>query len=86
MLYIKSPGESNPRCLWLLRDHLLFCVQHLGIHSVSPATHVDPDYAKALEIASDKGVEILAYACETDLLTMAISHRIAFDFRGRLNT
>ena len=68
------------------RGVLLFCVQHLGIHSVSPATHVDPDYAKALEIASDKGVEILAYACKTDLLTMTISHRVAFDFRGPLNT
>ena len=62
------------------RGVLLFCVQHLGIQSVSPATHVDPEYAEALKIASGKGVEILAYACKTDLLNMDISHRIGFDF------
>ena len=62
------------------RGVLLFCVQHLGIERVSPAAHIDPAYAEALRRAAENGVEILAYACETDLRTMSMSHRLPFDF------
>ena len=62
------------------RGVLLFCVQHLGIERVSPAAHIDLEYAEALRRAAENGVEILAYACKTDLRTMSMSHRLPFDF------
>ncbi|NVK21851.1 MAG: DNA/RNA nuclease SfsA [Kangiellaceae bacterium] len=43
------------------RAVLLFLVQHTGITSVSPAQHIDPQYAELLRLASHSGVEIMAY-------------------------
>lgn len=42
------------------RAILIFCVQHSGIQSVSPAEHIDPLYAQALTYAADAGVEMYA--------------------------
>ncbi|MCP4270855.1 MAG: DNA/RNA nuclease SfsA [Gammaproteobacteria bacterium] len=42
------------------RAVLVFCVQHTGIETVRPATHIDPIYAKTLKQAADAGVEIIA--------------------------
>lgn len=46
------------------RAVLLFCVQHSGIKSVSPADHIDPAYGRRLREAQAAGVEILAYGAE----------------------
>lgn len=46
------------------RAVLLFCVQHTGIDSVSPADHIDPAYGVALRLAAQAGVELLAYGAE----------------------
>ncbi len=46
------------------RAVLLFVVQHTEITSVSPAAHIDQDYAKLLKEAVLSGVEVLAYRCE----------------------
>lgn len=46
------------------RAVLLFVVQHTQIHSVAPAEHIDPEYAKLLKMAALAGVEVLAYRCE----------------------
>ena len=43
------------------RAVLLFVVQHSGIESVSPAAHIDADYADLLQQALDLGVEVLSY-------------------------
>jgi sugar fermentation stimulation protein A len=43
------------------RAVLFFLVQHSGIETVSPATHIDPKYAELLNDAAQKGVEIYAY-------------------------
>lgn len=44
-----------------LRAILLFCVPHNGIESMTIAADVDPEYAKVVLQAADRGVEILAY-------------------------
>lgn len=49
------------------RGVLLFVVQHTGITKVSPAAHIDPEYAKLCQLAIEAGVELLAYACELTL-------------------
>lgn len=46
------------------RAVLLFCVQHTGIKTVSPASHIDPVYAKTLGEAIRVGVEVIAYGAE----------------------
>ena len=46
------------------RAVLLFVVQHTQIFSVTPAEHIDPEYAKLLKMAVLAGVEVLAYRCE----------------------
>jgi len=43
------------------RAVLLFCVQHTGIDSVSPADHIDRLYGVAMRDAAAAGVELLAY-------------------------
>lgn len=43
------------------RAMLLYCVQHSGIQTVRPASHIDPAYAEALREAVNKGVEVVAY-------------------------
>jgi len=44
------------------RAVLLFCVQHTGIQSVTPADTIDPVYGATLRDAVSRGVEVLAYA------------------------
>ncbi|MCL6271763.1 DNA/RNA nuclease SfsA [Sansalvadorimonas sp. 2012CJ34-2] len=43
------------------RAVLLFCVQHTGIETVSPAESIDPAYGKALREAIEEGVEVLVW-------------------------
>lgn len=60
------------------RGVLIFCAQHCGIEQVSPASIVDPAYALGLIEAIDKGVEVYAMGCATDLRTMEIDRQIEF--------
>ena len=46
------------------RAVLFYCVQHTGITSVTPATHIDPAYAETLAEAVAAGVEVYAYGCK----------------------
>lgn len=43
---------------------LVFCVQHTGIREVRVAEHIDPNYAAAVKVAHDKGMQIIALGCE----------------------
>lgn len=45
------------------RAALVFCVQHTGISYATAAEEIDPDYAQALRLAADSGVEVLALGC-----------------------
>ena len=54
------------------RGILIFCAQHCGIHRVQAAADIDPDYAQALLHAHQNGVEVYAYGCATDLVTMSL--------------
>lgn len=60
------------------RGVLIFCAQHCGIESVSPAAAIDPNYARGLAEAAEAGVEVYALACKTDLETMSIDRQINF--------
>lgn len=48
------------------RAVLLFCVQHTGIKTVSPADEIDPVYGKTLREAIKVGVEVIAYGTEIE--------------------
>ena len=43
------------------RAVLFFAVLHSGINTVKAAAHIDPNYAKLLTLAENKGVEIIVY-------------------------
>lgn len=45
---------------WL--GSILFVCQRNGLHSVRPADHIDPAFAKALQEAKQNGVNLLAYS------------------------
>lgn len=49
------------------RAVLLFAVLHSAINSVKAASHVDATYANLLNLAKEKGVEIIAYKAEFSL-------------------
>lgn len=56
--HLQAKLHEGYRCV------MLFCVQHSGIASVSPALDVDPRYAAALDAAVEQGLELLAYRAE----------------------
>lgn len=43
------------------RAVIFFCVCHSGIDNVTPAWHIDPDYARLLLEVAEQGVEVLAW-------------------------
>jgi sugar fermentation stimulation protein A len=57
-------GALEARCRAGDEAALLFCVQHTGARSVSPADEVDRRYGEALRKAHAAGVKVLAYAAE----------------------
>ncbi|MDT0595460.1 DNA/RNA nuclease SfsA [Glaciecola petra] len=59
---------------------LLFCVMRENITHFKIAESIDPDYAKAVKFAVDKGVELLCYGCELDLNGIRLSNRIPIIF------
>lgn len=63
---VSTRGQKHLRELMTMveqghRAVLFFLVQHTGIKTVSPAAHIDPQYAKLLDQAARSGVEIIAY-------------------------
>lgn len=63
---VSERGSKHLQVLTELLNHnyrtaLLFCVQHSGINTVSPADHIEPRYGQLLREAHKAGVEILAY-------------------------
>ena len=63
---VTTRGQKHLRELTQLRQQgqrtvLLFAVLHSGINSVSPATHIDPDYTKLFLQAQANSIEIIAY-------------------------
>ena len=65
---VTSRGQKHLRELIEVKEQghracLFFAVMHSGINTVAPATHIDPEYAKLLIQAQQKGVELYAYQC-----------------------
>ena len=66
---VSARGTKHLRELMamVLQGHravLVFCVQHVGIDSVSPADDIDPVYGATLRQAIQAGVEVLIYGAE----------------------
>ncbi|MEO0442167.1 MAG: DNA/RNA nuclease SfsA [Pseudomonadota bacterium] len=58
------------------RAVLLYCVQHTGIQSVSPAKNIDPDYAATLKQVVDKGVEVIAYKANISETEIVLNRKL----------
>lgn len=67
---LQNVVESGQRAL------LIFVVLHTGISQVSPAFHIDPDYARLLVQAQQKGVEILCYNTQLSPEGMVLQHPV----------
>ena len=63
---LMSVKESGARAV------LFFCVQHSKVESVAPAHEIDPVYAELLIEAMNRGVEVMAYRTEVDLVSSTI--------------
>jgi sugar fermentation stimulation protein A len=66
---VSDRGAKHLRELMTMVDQgcravLVFCVQHTGITTVSPADDIDPVYGKMLRQAMAKGVEVLVYGVD----------------------
>jgi sugar fermentation stimulation protein A len=64
------------RCRAGERAVLLFCAQHTGIRWVTTADDIDPAYGAAVRAAANAGVEILAYGCQIDPLTIRLGEAL----------
>ena len=62
------------------RAIMIFCSQHTGINSVRPAAHVDENYFRVIQLASQRGVEIRALGCTNDLISYRANREIPFAF------
>ena len=59
---------------------LIFCVQHTGIRTVSPADIIDPVYGKTLRNAVDNGVEVFAYKADISPEEITLRHPATIAF------
>ncbi|WP_251358289.1 DNA/RNA nuclease SfsA [Kangiella sp. TOML190] len=83
---VSTRGQKHLRELTTLaqaghRAVLLFLVQHSGIKSVSPAAHIDPQYAQLLGQALDAGVEILCYRTHISPAEIILQDSLPFIFK-----
>ena len=60
------------------RGVLIFCAQHCGIERMRLAAEIDADYAAGVRDAIQRGVEVLAYGCSTDLQSMQVERALPF--------
>lgn len=69
---VSTRGQKHLRELMSLKEQglravMLFVVQREDVSKFTPAHTLDPEYAKLLKMASEKGVEILVYQCQMNL-------------------
>jgi sugar fermentation stimulation protein A len=57
---------------------IFFCVQRMDADHFRPAVHIDPEYAKALQHAHRKGVQILVYQAEVSPEEIRIVRALPF--------
>ena len=58
------------------RAVVFFCVQRGDVEFFSPAAHIDPQYAAALNEVARQGVEVLAYRAELSPKEIKVIHRL----------
>lgn len=80
---VSARGQKHLRELARLAEDgkravLLYCVQHTGVKSVSPAREIDPKYAEAIKDAQSAGVEIYAYSCRISPEEIVLNQPIPF--------
>ncbi len=63
------------------RAVLCFCVQHTGINRLQPADEIDPEYGRLLRLASETGVELIAYGAnvDTDLSVIELTRKLTVE-------
>ena len=55
---------------------LAFCVQHTGIREVRIAQEIDPHYARAVNEARHRGVEVVAFGCSINQQKLEINQTL----------
>ena len=78
---VSTRGQKHVRELMEVKQQgaravLLFCVQHSGIRSVSPADHIDEEYGKLLREAVKQGVEVMAWRAHIDPGEVRLAEKI----------
>lgn len=58
---------------------MLYLVQREDCDRFSLAEDIDPDYAEALAMAKDRGVEMLCYGCRVTPEEISLSGKITLD-------
>jgi sugar fermentation stimulation protein A len=58
------------------RALLIYCVQHTGIESVTPAKHIDAHYAAWCRKARVAGVEFIALKAQLSALSIQLTHQV----------
>lgn len=61
------------------RAFMLYCVQRDDCHRLRLAADIDPDYVRAFEDATARGVEVLAYRCKLDRSRIILHEPIPFE-------
>lgn len=60
------------------RAVMVYLIQRTDCDQFAIADDIDPTYAETLEEARQKGVEVLAYACDLSVSAFSVSHAVPF--------
>jgi len=79
---VTTRGQKHLRLLErLAQNHravLLFVVQRGDCNKLKIAQDIDPDYAKLISSAINKGLEVLVYCCEVTPKMVEINRKLDF--------
>jgi len=62
-----------------MRAVMLYIIQRTDVNIFAPAKEIDPEYAKALKIAYEKGVEIIPLQVKVSPEKIEISKELPFE-------
>lgn len=80
---VSTRGQKHLRELQAMveagqRAVLFFVVSHSAIRNVQPADHIDPEYGRLLREAVASGVEVMAWRCDIQDHSVALSEAVPF--------
>jgi len=70
IIELENLAEAGHRCM------MFYFIQRMDAQVFRPADHIDPEYGRALRLAVERGIEVLAYDVRIDLQGIELNKKI----------